>query len=196
MIRSYLKVKVIIYLAQRVNHQAGKLQLIGPSNCDKSSILRQVDNHLCLLAIALVCLLGLLTSTTAAQLPKRNMLPRVGTIKNYELRHAVPDGCNNHSVRWHEDAVTDIYLSNADGSNALMNLDGRDVPLTLVKTTLYYRDQYGTALAYHEYRAGATRITVSFMQLSDYTSFYQAKIVLRRGHTARTIRAVGAPQCD
>jgi hypothetical protein len=78
---------------------------------------------------------------------------------------------------------------------AWMNLNGHDVRLELVKTTLWRRRR-GNVFAQYEYREGRIQITVSLPQDTDYIFGYRAKIVLRKGRAVRTIDGFGLPQCD
>ena len=146
----------------------------------------------------LFCLSLLFAATTAAQQPKPNIVPLVGAIgKLDEATRNAWEGCDKHFLRLPNNSLGYgyIFISNADGSIAWMNLNGRDVRLELVKTTLRYL-RGGSAFARQEYRAGRIRITVSLPQYTDYISGYAAKIVLRKGRALRTINAFGLPQCD
>lgn len=135
---------------------------------------------------------------TKAKKTLKNRLPRVGVIKDMEYAGKfIGDGCNQHFMRLPNKPEGDeyVFVSGADASVAWMNLNGSDVKLELVKSTLWYRRGYD-AFALHIYRAGKTRITISFWQYNDYTTEYPAKIVLRKGRARRTIRLIGLPQCD
>jgi hypothetical protein len=147
----------------------------------------------------LLCLLSLSAAQGAAQKPRRDVLPRVGEIKDtQDVGRYITGGCDYHYLgrRNKTGAGASIFAGSADGSLAMMNLNGNDVRLELVKTTLRYERHTGNAFARHEYRAGKARITVSFWQYSDYTAEYPAKIILRNGRAVQTIRAIGAPLCD
>ncbi len=154
--------------------------------------------NLLLITAALFCLSSLFATRTEAQQPKPNILPHVAGIgESDEATGNSWSGCDNHYLIPRNESFEHepIFISNADGSIAWMNLNGRNMGLESVKTTLWYR-RHGSAFARYEYRSGRILITVSFPQYSDYVSEYRAKIVLRRGRAVRTINAVGLPQCD
>ena len=133
-----------------------------------------------------------------AQQPTSHICPRVGAIG--ELDEAIRiawGGCDKHYLTPLNGSIGGkyIFISNADGSIAWMNLNGHDVRLELVKTTLWRRRR-GNVFAQYEYRAGRTQIRVSLPQDTDYIFGYRAKIVLRKGRAVRTIKVFGLPQCD
>jgi hypothetical protein len=122
-------------------------------------------------------------------------LPRVGAIRNDEKTGESKPGCGNHYLYRTRYAEKAVFLSDDDGFNAWMNLDGHNVELKLVKTTLYPRDRF-EAFASYEYRFRNIRIAVSLIQYTDYTVWIPAKIIIRKGRGARTIKTFVTPQCD
>ena len=146
----------------------------------------------------LFCLSSPFVTQSTARQQRRNLLPRVGAIgKLEEGTKNIGDGCGNHMLipRNKSNTYEFIFISSADGLIAWMNLNGRNLRLESVKTTLR-NSRDGNAFARHEYRLGRTLITVSFLLYTDYISEYPAKIILRKGRAVRTIKAVGLPQCD
>ncbi len=144
---------------------------------------------------ALVTFCLLLIGVNAAPAQRRGVLPRVGAIRDDQTVGATKPGCGNHILYRTRYAAGDIFRSDDDGANAWMNLDGRNVRLELLKTTLRRRDPY-EASARYEYRYRNVRVTVSLTQLSDYTVWLPATLTVRAGRAARTIKAFIAPQCD
>jgi hypothetical protein len=138
----------------------------------------------------------LLSIPGTAQTPKRNPLPKVGTIKDYPATGLMV-GCGNLYFYKTADANSTtanyVFLSRGDGGNAWMNLNGRDVRLRQIKSRAdrkFHRYSY-------RYRDG--RITVEF---EDYTApagqtehTSKMKITLRRGGKVRIVRAVGGSDC-
>jgi hypothetical protein len=122
-------------------------------------------------------------------------LPRVGYLRSDQPAGRSHDGCDNHYLYRQKGAVKSIFTSGADGFDAWMNLDGQNVELNLVRTTLSHVDPF-EAKARYDYRYKDIRITVSLTHLSDYTVWVPARLVLRRGRAARTLRAFVTPQCD
>jgi hypothetical protein len=62
------------------------------------------------------------------------------------------DGCDNHPLTFHKDGDDYFFDSHDDGRDAWMNLDGKNVRLTLLRSVLVYTDEFGTANATYEYR--------------------------------------------
>ncbi|HEX8249195.1 MAG TPA: hypothetical protein VF599_13545 [Pyrinomonadaceae bacterium] len=149
-------------------------------------------------AVVLLGFVSLSTAETAAQTRrKRNVLPRVGIVKNLdEIRDRIHDRCASHFIQPGIDMVRDEYIFistrfiNSSGNfDVVMNLDGRNVWLKPLATTLRYDTRERRAYARHEYRAGKTRVTVSFQVQPDSIYPHPAQIVVRNGNAARTIRA-------
>ena len=91
-----------------------------------------------------------------------------------------------------------LFLSNGDGSNAWMNLDGRDVRLRPIKS-LAGNDRKPKQ---YYYRSGSLRISVIIeafkpegAAVGDSDPMFKMKITLRRGQAVRIVRAVGDADC-
>lgn len=95
----------------------------------------------------------LLCATSAAvfgqsgQMLGRSVLPRVGMIDRDGSRGVRVPGCNSHLLSLKKEADALFFESHPDGLDAWMNVDGRNVKLKLMKTTLYHVDEYGAANA-------------------------------------------------
>jgi len=140
-----------------------------------------------------------------AQTRRRNLtgdgLPRVGTIKDYPAT-GLMTGCGNLYFYPAAKAISTsdayIFLARGDGSNAWMNLGGRDVRLQLIKSLKRTKRQ--TQPFY--YRFGKLRITVvieAFKKenesVKDDDPMARMRITLRKGRTVRVVRAVGGSDC-
>jgi hypothetical protein len=125
-----------------------------------------------------------------------DQLPTIGSLRSDENRGEGRDGCANHDIVWRAGSDKYIFSSDRDGFQAFMNLDGHNVQLDNVKTTLRYIDQFFYAKAVYEYRYKKVHITVRLTSQTDYTTYIPAAITLRAGRKVRTIRGFVAPQCD
>jgi hypothetical protein len=152
-----------------------------------------------LIFICTLLLLWLLTGMPAfaqKSVRGRKSLPRVDAIGNYDFSIAFAEGCAIFGIR-RANPPAEIFMSNGDGSNAWMNLNGRMRQLRHIKTTLLYRTPDGEPSTVYEYRFGRTRIFVSLGQFKESASSeYPAKIILQNGRAKRTINAAIEPQCD
>jgi hypothetical protein len=90
-----------------------------------------------------------------------------------------------------------IFLARGDGSNAWMNLDGRDVRLLQVK-----RSRRDRSLHRYYYRLGKLQVSIvieDFKPANAAThegdSMYRMRITLRQGRAVRTVKAVGDSDC-
>jgi hypothetical protein len=128
--------------------------------------------------------------------PGGSALPRVGMIDSDAPRSSRVDGCDSHLLSLKEEADRLFFESHPDGQDAWMNLDGRNVKLRLLKVTLNYLDEFGTANGVYEYSHKDVAVTVSLPVVYDYIDWVPAKVVLRKGRAVRTIRAFVMPQCD
>jgi hypothetical protein len=148
--------------------------------------------------VPLVCLICLAAIVCAAQkqIRRKGFLPRAAVLKSSEPRGATTGGCDNHLLVFGRDANKLFFESNPNGLDAWMNLDGRNVKLRLLKTTLYHRDEYGYANAFYDYRYKKIRIRVNLPLLTDYTTYQPARLTLSDGRVRRAIKAFAAPQCD
>ena len=126
----------------------------------------------------------------------KSVLPRVGLIDGDAPRSSRLDGCDSHLLSLKEEADRLFFESHPDGQDAWMNLDGRNVKLRLLKVTLNYLDEYGTASGVYEYSYRDVAVTVSLPVVYDYIDWVPAKVVLRKGRAARTFKAFVMPQCD
>lgn len=156
-------------------------------------------------AVVLLGFASILTAEAAAQKRRKpKVLPRVGIVKNLdEIRDRIHDRCASHFIQPGIDMVRDEYIFistsfiNSSGNfHVVMNLDGSNVWLEPVKTTLRYDTRESRVYARHEYRAGRLRVTVSFQVQPDSIYPHPAKIVFRNGNAARTIRAFVVEQCS
>jgi len=89
-----------------------------------------------------------------------------------------------------------VFLSRGDGSNAWMNLNGRDVRLQEIKSVASRKAKSHRYL----YRYGATRITVEFQGPSQGDDagddpMFRMKITLRNGRAVRVVKALGSSDC-
>jgi hypothetical protein len=151
--------------------------------------------HFRLIGLAFAVLAMAISVCGQAKLSQAKRLPRVGYLRSDQPAGRSHDGCDNHYLYRRKGAVKSIFTSGADGFDAWMNLDGQNVELKLVRTTLSHVDAF-EAKARYDYRYRDIRITVSLTHLSDYTVWIPATLVLRRGRAARTLRAFVTPQCD
>jgi hypothetical protein len=131
-----------------------------------------------------------------AQRNRPGHLPRVGSLNAEEPAGDSRGGCDNHDIVWRKGGNRYFFLSAAEGYQAFMNLDGHNVELKQVRTTLSYIDAPYYARAVYEYQFRNVRITVRLTAQSDYTTYVPASITLRSGSVSRTIRGYVAPQCD
>lgn len=97
------------------------------------------------------------------------------------------------------DPQTDAYvfLSHGDGSNAWMNLNGRDVRLRQINLSRRKNSKHR-----YEYSLGTLRVSVVFEDFKpenspvvEGDSMFKMTITLRRGRAVRTVRAVGDSDC-
>ncbi|HKO62996.1 MAG TPA: hypothetical protein VJV03_17685 [Pyrinomonadaceae bacterium] len=125
-------------------------------------------------------------------------LPRVGTIKDYPAT-GLMTGCGNlyfyrSSQATPADGSTYVFISRGDGSNAWMNLSGRDVRLRQIRSSAN-RSRF-------EYRSGDLRISVVIepfkpenASVAEADPMMRMRITLRRGRAMKVIRAVGDSDC-
>ena len=133
--------------------------------------------------------------------PRKDGLPRVGTIKDYPAT-GLMTGCGNlysYPVpRTNTSPEAYVFLSSGDGSNAWMNLGGRDVRLQQIKS-LAGKDRKPKQ---YSYRSGSLRISVIIEAFppegataGESDPMFKMKITLRRGQAVRIVRAVGDADC-
>jgi hypothetical protein len=152
-------------------------------------------------AVILLLLGGFWSVECAAQSPKRQVLPRVGTIKDYPAT-GLMTGCGNlyfyPAGKPSSSNPAYVFLAGGDGNNAWMNLNGRDVRLQQVKlSTKANRKVEG-----YFYRFGNLRIRVVIEKFKtedasvrDEDPMFKMKITLRRGGAVRIVRAIGDSDC-
>jgi len=144
----------------------------------------------------LIVLPGAAQSKRSEKIP----LPRVGTIKDYPATGLMV-GCGNSYYYFERRARTSganyVFISNADGTIAWMNLDGQDVSLKPVEipkpANIPFRARY---------RWKNISITVLVEDFkppdapaADGDAMFRMKIILRRGRARKTIRGVGSADC-
>jgi len=148
----------------------------------------------------LACALLIFISTLDCAAQKTNVLPRVGTIQDYPAT-GLMTGCGNlysYFASHPGSSATDyVFLARGDGSNAWMNLGGRDVSVHQLKSR---RDS--RRMGHYEYRLGRLRIKVDIEKFrpenepaGDNDPMFKVKITLRRGRAVRIVRAVGDSDC-
>ena len=138
--------------------------------------------------------------TGHAQTAKQNSPLKIGTIKDYPAT-GMMTGCGNLYVhRRGKSNPTDtdyLFLSRGDGSNAWMNLNGRDVRLRQIKIRRSAKKEMGPLF----YRYRNWQVTVAFQDLNandtavDPDGRFQMKITFRRGRAVRVVQAVGSSDC-
>ncbi|HJR08198.1 MAG TPA: hypothetical protein VJ842_13130 [Pyrinomonadaceae bacterium] len=148
-----------------------------------------------------VCIAFFLPFDCAAQgRSQKDGLPRIGTIKDYEAT-GLTVGCGNYYFHRPQEAKSPgaryIFIARSDGSNAWMNLGGRDTRLQQIKSTA--RD--GRKTRPLNYRLGRLRVSVLIEELKPEDSpagedfFLKMGITLRKGRAVRTARAIGYADC-
>lgn len=157
-----------------------------------------------LIAVAVCCvpIVCSLSSDCAAQSNQRGAgIPRVGTIKDYPAT-GLMTGCGNlyfyPAVRTNSAPEAYFFLARGDGSDAWMNLNGRDVRLQQIKSS---RGNSKQPRGFY-YRLGSLRITVVIEDRqpenatgNESDSMFKMKITLARGRARRLLRAVGESDC-
>ncbi|HEX3086687.1 MAG TPA: hypothetical protein VHP99_19275, partial [Pyrinomonadaceae bacterium] len=108
-------------------------------------------------AATLICLSAVISSAQSSQ---QHSAPRIGTIKDYPAT-GLMTGCGNLYFYRRGQPATDanyVFLARGDGSNAWMNLNGRDVRLQQIKR----RAAASQGPHRLSYRHGGWQITVVF----------------------------------
>jgi hypothetical protein len=131
---------------------------------------------------------------------QKDRLPRVGTIKDYPAT-GLMTGCGNlyfYPAQAASLGDAYIFLSAGDGSNAWMNLGGRDVRLQKIKSLT----REGRKPWRYLYRSGTMRVSILIESFKPETasveegdSMFKMKITLSRGRNVRIVRAVGDSDC-
>lgn len=159
---------------------------------------RRLSRVLCFTFI--LCLFTL-DSAAQGKRPNRNVLPRVGTIKDYPAT-GLMTGCGNlyffaASPRGASNTAY-VFLARGDGSNAWMNLGGRDVRLRQIKSS----SRNSRSGRHYYYRVGRLGVDVVFENfkpesapVEEGDSMLKMKITLRQGPAVRIVRAIGDSDC-
>lgn len=132
---------------------------------------------------------------------KKDYLPRVGTIKDYPAT-GLMTGCANLYVyparRTRSSDGAYVFLAHGDGSNAWMNLGGRDVRLRQIRSAT----PEGRKTRGYYYRLGKLRVSVLIEKFKPESApvdegdhMFKVKITLWRGRLVRIVRAVGDSDC-
>ncbi len=149
-----------------------------------------------------LCCAFLLCTLPFDSVAQSSRLPCVGTIKDYPAT-GLMTGCGNMyffpASRGKATSNTDyIFLSRGDGSDAWMNLAGRDVRLQQIRLST----REGRKRWRYAYRLGDLRISVVIENLKPETaaveegdSMFKMTITLRRGGAVRTVQAIGDADC-
>jgi hypothetical protein len=137
----------------------------------------------------------------AAQSRKKTVWPRVGTIKDYPAT-GLMTGCGNlYFYRAGEASASDanyVFLARGDGSDAWMNLGGRDVRLRQVKPS----KRGGKRVRGFSYLWNGLTISVVIEPfkpegalVADEDPAFKMKITIRKDQTVRVVQAVGDTDC-
>lgn len=125
--------------------------------------------------------------------------PRIGEIKDYPAT-GLMTGCGNLYFFKAGARMTDatyVFLARGDGSNAWMNLDGRDVRLRQIKSA---KGGSQKPLRY-TYVSGQTRVSVVIEDVkpkadgAEPEHMYRMTIKVRKGSAVRVVHAVGDSDC-
>jgi hypothetical protein len=152
--------------------------------------------RLTIFATALICVCAI---NCIAQGSKQTSLPRIGEIKDYPAT-GLMTGCGNlyfFKAGAKMSDATYVFLARGDGSNAWMNLDGRDVRLRQVKSTT--RNLRKPRRYYYVY--GQTRVNVLMEDFkpkadgSESEHMYKMTITVRKAGAVRIVHAVGDADC-
>jgi len=151
----------------------------------------------CITASAILfCVLSGLASAQTRQVQPSL---KVGTIKDYRAT-GLMTGCGNLYFFKAGAKITDanyVFLARGDGSNAWMNLDGRDVRLRQIKSKkpgsqkprryFYAYGQVRVSVVIENYEQGPNGEEPRFM--------YRMTITLQKGRSGRVVHAVGDSDC-
>jgi hypothetical protein len=153
------------------------------------------------LLLASLLLICLWPSAGTAQVSSKGPIPHVGTIKDYPATGLMV-GCGNLYFYKTVDAKSSdsnyVFLARGDGSNAWMNLNGRDVRLRQLKSKA--RGKQNSHRFFYLYKD--VRINVVFedfkpegAEITEEDPMFKMRITLRKGRAVRTIQAVGSADC-
>ena len=153
--------------------------------------MKSVANRFTIIAIMIVA-----TAICCHGQLKVKSLPTIAFLRSDEPAGYSRGGCDNHEIVLSRDSEKLIFISAGEGYKAVMNLNGHNVELKQLRTTLDYIDAPYDARAVYEYGYKGVRITVRLTAQSDYTTYVPATITVRSGRARRIIRGFVAPQCD
>ena len=125
-------------------------------------------------------------------------IPRVGTIKDYPAT-GLMTGCGNlyfyPAIKTRSSPEAYVFVAHGDGSDAWMNLNGRDVRLRQIRSPNQKSRQF-------YYRFGELRISVIIenfksenAEVAEGDPMFKMKITLTRGRAKHVVRAVGDSDC-
>jgi hypothetical protein len=143
--------------------------------------------------------IGLFSCLASAQTRQAPPSLKVGTIKDYPAT-GLMTGCGNLYFFQAGAKMTDanyVFLARGDGSNAWMNLDGRDVRLRPIKSG----NRGSQKPRGYSYAYGQTRVTVVIQDFkanadgSESEHMYKMTITVRKGRAVRIVHAVGDSDC-
>jgi hypothetical protein len=141
----------------------------------------------------------LVSNPASAQSRQRPSSLKVGTINDYPAT-GLMTGCGNLYFFKAGAKMMDanyVFLARGDGSNAWMNLDGRDVRLRQIKSG----NRGSQKPRGYSYAYGQTRVTVVIQDFkpngdgSESEHMYKMTITVRKGRAVRIVKAVGDSDC-
>jgi hypothetical protein len=151
-------------------------------------------------ALSITCLYAVTTiAQNSTKTSAKISPPTIGSIKDYPAT-GLMTGCGNLYFYRRGQPATDanyVFLARGDGSNAWMNLNGRDVHLQQIKR----RASASQGPHRLSYRHDGWQITVVFEAFKAKTAtgdtipMFQMKITVRKGRAVRVGQAVGASDC-
>lgn len=138
---------------------------------------------------------------TAQGRTRKGGLPRIGTIKDYPAT-GLTVGCGNYYFHLLHQAKSPgaayVFIARSDGSDAWMNLGGRDLRLQQIKPAT----RAGRKAQPLNYRLGRLRVSVLIEELRPENDpavgedfVLKMIITLRKSRAVRTVRAVGYSDC-
>lgn len=141
-----------------------------------------------------------LALNSSAQNLRKNVLPRVGTIKDYEAT-GLTAGCNNFYFYFSRRPKTSnaayVFISRAQGNDAWMNLNNRDVRIRQIHLSKQNKTPFRFSYRWRKISIGVViedfKPKEAFYDENDW--MFKMKISLRRGRFVKVIRAVGDADC-
>ncbi len=129
-----------------------------------------------------------------AQRPGNARLPTVAVLRDDEPAGSNHDGCGNHIMNL-RGTYKAIFISDSEGWDAWMNLNGHNVELTLKETHRWHIARWYDDAVY-KYRYRNILVTLKFRESSDYISAVPATLIVQAGHLTRRYRVEVGAQCD